>query len=82
MTIGEERRTRADINECPDNEPRTRTRDSPARAQASARDLTVVDGWRYFIHGWTQVISEVFHIPMTPERVELLAELAEPFRSS
>ena len=55
---------------------------SQARAQASARDLTVVDGWRYFIHGWTQVISEVFHIPMTPERVELLAELAEPFRSS
>lgn len=33
-----------------------------ARAQAEARDLTIVDGWTYFIHGWTQVIAEVFHI--------------------
>ncbi len=33
-----------------------------ARAQASARGLTVVDGWTYFIHGWTQVIAEVFDI--------------------
>ncbi|MEI4472375.1 shikimate dehydrogenase family protein [Frigidibacter sp. MR17.24] len=33
-----------------------------ARAQASARGLTIVDGWTYFIHGWTQVIAEVFDI--------------------
>lgn len=33
-----------------------------ARAQAGERDLTIVDGWTYFIHGWTQVIAEVFHI--------------------
>lgn len=33
-----------------------------ARAQAEARGLTVVDGWTYFIHGWTQVIAEVFGI--------------------
>lgn len=33
-----------------------------ARAQQAERGLTVVDGWTYFIHGWTQVIAEVFHI--------------------
>lgn len=33
-----------------------------ARAQQAASDLTVVDGWEYFIHGWTRVIAEVFHI--------------------
>lgn len=44
-----------------------------ARRQADERDLAVVDGWRYFIHGWTQVIAEVFHIPMPPETVEQLA---------
>jgi shikimate 5-dehydrogenase len=33
-----------------------------ARGQAAARGLTVVDGWDYFIHGWTQVISEVFAV--------------------
>lgn len=33
-----------------------------ARAQKSARKLQIEDGWSYFIHGWTQVIAEVFHI--------------------
>ena len=33
-----------------------------ARAQEKARALQVEDGWTYFIHGWTQVISEVFGI--------------------
>jgi shikimate 5-dehydrogenase len=32
-----------------------------ARAQRAARELRVVDGWLYFIHGWTRVIAEVFH---------------------
>jgi shikimate 5-dehydrogenase len=35
-----------------------------ARRQEAARDLTIEDGWTYFIHGWTQVIAEVFHIPI------------------
>lgn len=51
-----------------------------ARAQQDARGLTVHDGWRYFIHGWTQVIGEVFDVEMTPERVDRLAEIAEGFR--
>lgn len=33
-----------------------------ARAQQAERRLTIVDGWTYFIHGWTQVIAEVFHV--------------------
>jgi len=33
-----------------------------ARAQASQRDLHLEDGWVYFLHGWTQVIAEVFHV--------------------
>jgi shikimate 5-dehydrogenase len=32
-----------------------------ARAQA-AQGLQIEDGWTYFIHGWTQVIAEVFDI--------------------
>ena len=33
-----------------------------ANRQKAARHLQVEDGWTYFIHGWTQVIAEVFHI--------------------
>ena len=35
-----------------------------ARRRQAAQGLTVEDGWTYFIHGWTQVIAEVFHIPI------------------
>ena len=37
-----------------------------ARAQEKARNLQIEDGWVYFIHGWTQVIAEVFHIDIPP----------------
>ena len=47
-----------------------------AREQESASDLVVVDGWRYFIHGWTQVIAEVFSLTLTDELVERLADAA------
>jgi len=33
-----------------------------ARSQQSCRELRVEDGWIYFIHGWTRVIAEVFHM--------------------
>jgi shikimate 5-dehydrogenase len=33
-----------------------------ARAQEHDRRLQIVDGWTYFLHGWTQVIAEVFGI--------------------
>ena len=33
-----------------------------ARSHQSQRRLHVEDGWVYFLHGWTRVIAEVFHI--------------------
>ncbi|SDX54707.1 shikimate dehydrogenase family protein [Litoreibacter albidus] len=33
-----------------------------AKAQEAAKTLQIEDGWTYFIHGWTQVIAEVFNI--------------------
>lgn len=33
-----------------------------AKAQADPQGLQIEDGWTYFIHGWTQVIAEVFDI--------------------
>lgn len=49
-----------------------------ARAQAEARALSVHDGWRYFIHGWTQVIAEVFGvtIPTFGAGFEALSQIA------
>lgn len=37
-----------------------------ARRQQAARSLQIVDGWTYFIHGWTQVIAEVFKVDIPP----------------
>lgn len=47
---------------------------------AADRGVRVVDGWRYFIHGWTQVIAEVFDLTLTPELVEQLADAAAVVR--
>ena len=33
-----------------------------ARAQRETKSLLIEDGWLYFIHGWTRVIAEVFHV--------------------
>lgn len=52
-----------------------------ANGQKKARNLYVADGWMYFIHGWTQVISEVFHIGMKNKMLERCIELAESIRS-
>lgn len=49
-----------------------------ARAQAAARRLQVEDGWTYFIHGWTQVIAEVFDIdiPTSGPRFDEISAIA------
>ena len=49
-----------------------------ARAQQTSRSLQVEDGWTYFIHGWTQVIAEVFDIdiPTSGPAFERLSEIA------
>jgi shikimate 5-dehydrogenase len=46
-----------------------------ARAQAATQRLQVEDGWTYFIHGWTQVIAEVFDIAI-PVRGPAFDEIA------
>ena len=51
-----------------------------AKRREVADELTVVDGWQYFIHGWSQVVAEVFHIPMDATRVARLSELASSVR--
>jgi shikimate dehydrogenase len=51
-----------------------------ASRQERARDLTVEDGWSYFLHGWSEAIAEVFHVELTPERFESLSAEAEAIR--
>lgn len=47
-----------------------------AERQAAHRRLHVEDGWIYFIHGWTQVISEVFHLPIDKALIDRLSDIA------
>lgn len=52
-----------------------------AREQGAERELTVVDGWFYFIHGWTRVIAEVFGLDIPTQgaafdRLSLIAHHA------
>lgn len=47
-----------------------------ARARAAERRLHVEDGWRYFIHGWTQVIAEVFGIEIDGDTLAKLSDAA------
>ena len=51
-----------------------------ARAQAQSRSVAVIDGWEYFIHGWTQVISEVFQVQI-PTNGPVFDELSVAARS-
>jgi shikimate 5-dehydrogenase len=53
-----------------------------AARQAVERGLTVEDGWVYFLHGWTQVIAEVFHIDLTSDLFARLDEAASILRPS
>ncbi|MGH9243764.1 MAG: shikimate dehydrogenase family protein [Acidimicrobiales bacterium] len=51
-----------------------------ALRQRGARGLVIEDGWRYFIHGWTSVIEEVFAIEIAPDALERLSEIAAGYR--
>ena len=53
-----------------------------ALTQSEERDVKVEDGWLYFIHGWTQVISQVLHINLTPELLDKLKKEAKSVRIS
>lgn len=52
-----------------------------ARRQTASRGVKVEDGWIYFLHGWTQVIAQVFHIDLTPEIFAELDRAASALRS-
>ncbi len=52
-----------------------------ALRQSEARDVRVVDGWVYFLHGWSQVIAQVLHIELTDELFTQLDEAASRIRS-
>jgi shikimate 5-dehydrogenase len=49
-----------------------------ARAQQAERHLQIENGWTYFIHGWTQVIAEVFgiEIPTHGPSFDAIAQIA------
>ncbi len=49
-----------------------------ARRQQTGRSLRIEDGWTYFIHGWTQVIAEVFDvsIPTSGPSFDRISEIA------
>jgi shikimate dehydrogenase len=47
-----------------------------AEAQQKEKNLTIEAGWTYFIHGWTQVIAEVFHVDITGDRLAACDRLA------
>lgn len=53
-----------------------------ARAQQTAKRLQVEDGWIYFIHGWTRVIAEVFHvdIPTSGPQFDEISRIAASVR--
>lgn len=51
-----------------------------ALRQRDRRGLQVEDGWRYFVHGWSQAVAEVFAVPMPPETVDELGRVAERLR--
>jgi shikimate 5-dehydrogenase len=51
-----------------------------ALAQVESRKVIVEDGWLYFVHGWTQVVSQVLHFDLTPELFDKLNEAASSVR--
>ena len=53
-----------------------------AERQELSRGLVIEDGWRYFVHGWTCVIEEVFDVEMTLEIVGELSRIARGLRET
>lgn len=51
-----------------------------ALSQKESSNLTIEDGWIYFIHGWTQVIAEVFHIDITGSIFDEIEQISNTAR--
>ena len=47
-----------------------------ANRAAAKQGLAIYDGWEYFIHGWSCVIADVFHVDIPKERIPRLGEIA------
>ncbi|MED4599228.1 shikimate dehydrogenase [Paenibacillus validus] len=52
-----------------------------ALKQKEQKQLHVEDGWIYFIHGWTQVIAEVFHMDIKGDTFDKLESIAMDLRT-
>jgi len=53
-----------------------------AKAQKAERDLTLEDGWIYFVHGWTRAIADIFNlkIPSHGPEFDELSRIAASVR--
>jgi len=51
-----------------------------ALKQKMSKNLHIEDGWIYFIHGWTQVIAEVFHLEIGGKLFAEIEQIAERLR--
>lgn len=52
-----------------------------AKNQAKDQNLSVYDGWMYFIFGWTQVIAEVFHQPIQGALLKQMDDIAAKYNN-
>jgi shikimate dehydrogenase len=53
-----------------------------ARRQTESRKLTIEDGWVYFVHGWSAVVTEVFDVELTPDLYAAFDRAASALRPS
>lgn len=53
-----------------------------AERQESSRRLSIHDGWRYFIYGWSSVIEQVLHVELTAEQLDAMSRIALQNRTS
>jgi shikimate 5-dehydrogenase len=51
-----------------------------AMGQKREREVTIEDGWLYFLYGWIEHISQVLHVDIDQATFNKLAKLAEAFR--
>jgi shikimate 5-dehydrogenase len=53
-----------------------------ARSQKQSQNISIVDGWHYFVIGWSQVISDIFNIeiPTNGMLYEVLSKQAKQCR--
>ncbi|HSB14677.1 MAG TPA: hypothetical protein VLE22_09470 [Bryobacteraceae bacterium] len=48
---------------------------------ARAQGIRAVDGWEYFLHGWSQIMARVFGFDLTPELFTAMRDEAERWRT-